>query len=220
MLNKIDVPDGRELAEFIKPSIAERGMRVFEVSAVTREGLKELSYALAKYVEHTRAQQPEAKRQIVHLVEQAPTDVPFTVVKRTDFDGEIYFQVRGTKPERWVRQTDFNNDEAVGYLADRLNTLGVEKALFKAGAVAGSEVRIGGEDNSVVFDWEPTMSTGAELLAGPRGTDLRMEENSRPTRAEKRREHTERMDAKTAAREELWMERGSGHWTDPSQDDN
>ena len=36
------------------------------------------------------------------------------------------FVVRGDKPERWVRQTDFDNDEAVGYLVDRLNRLGVE----------------------------------------------------------------------------------------------
>ena len=39
-----------------------------------------------------------------------------------------------TKPERWVQQTDFQNDEAVGFLADRLAKLGVEDELFKAGA--------------------------------------------------------------------------------------
>jgi GTP-binding protein len=72
-----------------------------------------------------------------------------------------------------VRQTDFSNDEAVGYLADRLNRLGVEEALLKAGAVSGSTVLIGPEDNAVVFDWEPTMSAGAELLTGPRGTEAR-----------------------------------------------
>ena len=35
-----------------------------------------------------------------------------------------------------MRQTDFSNDEAVGYLADRLNRLGVEIELAKAGAEA------------------------------------------------------------------------------------
>jgi GTP-binding protein len=219
VLNKIDVPDGQELAEFVKPTIQERGLRVFEVSAVSHQGLKDLSFALAKYVEHVRKQQPEAARQVVTLVEQAPQDVPFTVVRRVDHTGDVYFSVRGTKPERWVRQTDFNNDEAVGYLADRLATLGVEDGLFKAGAVAGDEVRIGPEENQVVFDWEPTMSTGAELLAGPRGTDMRLEEHARPTRADKRREYNERMDAKTAAREELWTERQSGHWIDPGAED-
>ena len=69
----------------------------------------------------------------------------------------MWFQVRGTKPERWVRQTDFRNDEAVGYLADRLARLGVEEQLFAAGAGAGAEVVIGGDDDGVIFDWEPTL---------------------------------------------------------------
>ena len=51
---------------------------------------------------------------------------------------------------------------------------GVEKQLFKAGAVAGSEVRIGSDQYSVVFDWEPTIEAGAELLSGPRGDDMRI----------------------------------------------
>ena len=82
--------------------------------------------------------------------------------------------MRGEKPERWVRQTDFNNDEAVGYLADRLNRLGVEDALMKAGARAGDGVAIGPEDNAVVFDWEPTVMAGAEML-GRRGEDHRLD---------------------------------------------
>jgi GTP-binding protein len=82
--------------------------------------------------------------------------------------------VRGSRPERWVRQTDFSNDEAVGYLADRLERLGVEEALVTQGAVAGDEVLIGPEDDAVVFDWEPMLASGAELL-GPRGTDPRLE---------------------------------------------
>src|SRR5690606_30345122 len=117
-----------------------------------------------------------------------------------------WFQVRGDKPERWVRQTDFTNDEAVGYLADRLARLGVEEALFAAGATPGAEVVIGDGDDAVVFDWEPTLTTGAELLGG-RGTDPRLEERGRASRAERRREHAERMDAKAAARSELWTER-------------
>ena len=51
--------------------------------------------------------------------------------------------VRGEKPRRWIQQTDFGNDEAVGYLADRLARLGVEEALAEAGAQAGAEVVIG-----------------------------------------------------------------------------
>jgi len=78
---------------------------------------------------------------------------------------------------RWTveTQTDFGNDEAVGYLADRLARLGVEEALAEAGAEPGDEVLIGDPDDAVVFDWDPAvpMSSGAKRH-GPRGTDPRL----------------------------------------------
>jgi GTP-binding protein len=45
--------------------------------------------------------------------------------------------VQGEKPERWVRQTDFGNAEATGYLADRLNRLGVERETARSGRRRG-----------------------------------------------------------------------------------
>jgi GTP-binding protein len=79
--------------------------------------------------------------------------------------------VRGERPERWIRQTDFSNDEAVGYLADRLARLGVEDELARLGAQPGDEVRIGSVEDSVVFDWQPT----SRAVPGPRGQDGRIE---------------------------------------------
>ena len=73
----------------------------------------------------------------------------------------------------------------------------------------------------MVFDWEPTMMAGAELL-GARGSDLRIEQHERAeraTRAQKREEHKERFEGRAAARRELDEERGAGHWTDPKRDD-
>jgi GTP-binding protein len=82
------------------------------------------------------------------------------------------FRIRGERPERWVRQTDFSNDEAVGYLADRLARLGVEDALREAGARVGATVMIGGDD-AVVFDWRPML--GTDRQGSPRGTDVRVD---------------------------------------------
>ncbi|GAA4734750.1 GTPase ObgE [Isoptericola chiayiensis] len=218
VLNKIDVPEARELADFVRPDLEARGLRVFEISTASHEGLRELTFALAELVEQARAAAPPPEPARVVIRPQAVDDAGFTVTRRhDDRTGGVYYLVQGRKPERWVRQTDFNNDEAVGFLADRLAKLGVEEKLFATGAVAGDEVRIGTVDDAVVFDWEPTLSTGAELL-GARGSDLRLEETARPTRADKRREFTERMDAKTAAREELWTEREAGHWADPTDE--
>ncbi|MFC3999200.1 GTPase ObgE [Nocardiopsis sediminis] len=169
VLNKIDVPDGRELAEFVTPMLQERGLRVIPVSAATREGLRELSFALAEQVEAARAARPAPEPTRVVLRPREIGEIPFEVVPL----GDNTFRVRGDKPARWVRQTDFSNDEAVGYLSDRLSRLGIEDALSKAGATHGAEVYIGDEDNSVVFDWDPTLDAEATPI-GPRGTDSRL----------------------------------------------
>jgi len=110
----------------------------------------------------------------------------FTVTESDDAStdpGQRGWRVRGVKPERWVRQTDFSNDEAVGFLADRLNRLGVESRLVALGAVEGDAVLIGHQDNAVVFDFRPGIDAGVEML-DRRGEDQRFEE-SRP--AERRR---------------------------------
>ena len=74
-----------------------------------------------------------------------------------------------------MRQTDFSNDEAVGFLADRLNRLGVEDRLMELGAIEGDAVLIGRDENSVVFDFKPGIEAGAEML-GRRGEDQRFED--------------------------------------------
>ena len=114
-----------------------------------------------------------------------------------------------------MRQTDFSNNEAVGYLADRLAAAGVEDELVKAGARAGDTVLIGQLEGGVLFTWEPTVSTGAEML-GARGTDTRVEGYHRRTNDERRRRYHESMDAKEAARQELRDEAAEGLWTDAS----
>jgi GTP-binding protein len=212
VLNKVDVPEARELAELVRPELEARGLEVFEVSAVSHAGLRELAFAMARLVTRAReeAAPPEAPRIVLR---PAPVDdAGFTVTREEGPDGE-FFRVRGGKPDRWVRQTDFANDEAVGYLADRLARLGVEDRLFEVGAVAGSEVVIGGDDG-VVFDWEPTLIGGAELLGG-RGSDARLDDSRRPTREEKRDAYADRREARAAARAQLAEERRTGVWTDP-----
>ncbi|MGX2997255.1 GTPase ObgE [Streptomyces sp. JNUCC 64] len=192
VLNKIDVPDGQDLADLVRPDLEARGYRVFEVSAVAHKGLRELSFALAQLVAESRAARPREEATRIVIRPKAVDDAGFTVT----VEEEGLYRVRGEKPERWVRQTDFNNDEAVGYLADRLNRLGVEDALMKAGARAGDGVAIGPEDNAVVFDWEPTMMSGAEML-GRRGEDHRFEA-PRPAAQRRRDRDAERDDAQRA----------------------
>lgn len=243
ILNKVDMPEAKELAEFVKPEFEKLDLPVYIVSTASHEGLKELNFALANLVTQmradiaTREETVEEERVVIN-----PLDEPgqrrrngrnagvqeFEIEREEDRNGNYWFTVTGTKPERWVVQTNFDNDEAVGYLADRLAKLGVEDALRKNGARPGDEVRIGRGAQAVAFDWDPTIAAGAENLdgtqLGSRGRDLRLEaEDSRGrrrTNTERRRQYHEMMDARAAVRAAMQAEREAGHWADPAVDDD
>ncbi|MGB5110320.1 MAG: GTPase ObgE [Mycobacterium sp.] len=172
VLNKIDVPEARELAEFVRDEIAQKyGWPVLAISTVSRDGLRPLIFALWEMVAAYRAAQPEVapRRPVIRPI--AVDETGFTVTP----DGQGGFVVRGTRPERWINQTAFDNDEAVGYLGDRLARLGVEDALIKLGAKPGCAVTIG----DVTFDWEPQTPAGVDTYLSGRGTDIRLEQDDR-----------------------------------------
>jgi GTP-binding protein len=193
-LNKIDVPAARERADQVKPQFEAQGYQVFEISAATGEGLRPLGFAMAALVAADRADPTTHPAE--QPAERVRVKVPVRAADEPGFEiqqlGDSTFLIMGEKPKRWVQQTDFSNDEAVGYLADRLARLGVEEALAEAGAEPGAEVLIGDPDDAVVFDWDPAapMSSGAKPRSGakagggrphhgrpqhgPRGTDPRL----------------------------------------------
>jgi GTP-binding protein len=176
-LNKVDLPDGKVVADMVAPLLAERGLPAYEVSAVSHEGLRALSFAMAALVAEHRAAQDVIVAPRIVVRPKAVDDAEFEVrLQNSPETGEPIFRVTGPRPERWVRQTDFSNEEAVGYLADRLARLGVEEELVKVGAVPGSTVVIGPGEDAVVFDWEPTIGAGDIAARGPRGTDRRLED--------------------------------------------
>jgi GTPase len=189
VLNKIDVPEARELAEFVRDEIAERGWPVFSVSTVTRENLQPLIFGLWQMIAaYNAARPPTAPRRPV--IRPVPVDDSgFTVEPDPQQPGA--FVVTGARPERWIGQTNFDNDEAVGYLADRLARLGVEEELLRLGAKPGCAVTIG----EMTFDWEPQTPAGQQVALSGRGTDARLERSERVGAAERkaarrqRREH-------------------------------
>lgn len=204
-LNKIDVPEAKDLADLVRPDLEARGFRVFEISTVSRSGLRELTFALAEIVAEHRSAQAAVEPAERIVLRPKGADRDFTVRVEGGTYGPVY-RILGAKPVRWVQQTDFQNEEAVGYLADRLERLGVEDELYRAGATPGATVVIG-EGDGVVFDWQPSLSSAAELMTAPRGTDPRLDQNARRTTAQRRERYHERMDAKADARAELEAER-------------
>lgn len=185
VLNKIDVPDARELADFVREEVQSQfGWPVYEISTVSRDGLRPLIFALWEMVKAYRDAQPEVvpRRPVIRPI--AVDDSGFTV----ETDGYGGFIVRGTRPERWIAQTNFDNDEAVGYLGDRLARLGVEDALWKKGAKPGCAVTIG----DMTFDWEPQTPAGVDMPLTGRGTDIRLEQTDRIGAAERKAARRER----------------------------
>jgi GTP-binding protein len=213
-LNKVDVPEGRGLADLVTADLEKMGHRVFPISTVSKAGLEDFLYALGGLVSDHRQKMVEAAANPPRIVvrPRAVNEAPFTVVVEGGSDGSLY-RILGEKLERWVEQTDFANDEAVGFLADRLMKIGIDEALFTAGATPGAAVMIG-PGKGQVFDWEPTLSSAAELMAAPRGTDPRLEENTRATRAQRKLSYHDRMDAKARARAELEEEKKAGYFSD------
>jgi GTP-binding protein len=181
VLNKIDVPEARELAEFVRDDIiAARGWPVFCVSTATREGLQPLIFGLWQMVSGYHAARPEPvpRRPVIRPV--PVDDTGFTVEPDPQQPGG--FVVTGARPERWIGQTNFDNDEAVGYLGDRLARLGVEEELLRLGAQAGCAVTIG----DMTFDWEPQTPAGHQAALSGRGTDARLERSERAGAAERK----------------------------------
>jgi GTPase len=191
VLNKIDVPEARELAEFVRDEIADRGWPVFTVSTVARENLQPLVFGLWEMISAYNAARPQSvpRRPVIRPV--PVDDSGFTVEPDVSQPGG--FVVSGARPERWVRQTNFDNDEAVGYLGDRLARLGVEDELLRLGAQPGCAVTIG----DMTFDWEPQTPAGHQVALSGRGTDARLERSARIDAAERkaaRRQRRERGD--------------------------
>ncbi len=194
-LNKVDVPDAKELAEFVKADFEAMGYPVYLVSSATTEGLKDLNYALAKLVTEERKAHVPASQKRFSLLPQKTKDSGF-VIRLEEIGGQQVFRIIGSKPERWVAQTMFGNADAVSYLSERLQKLGVEDALYKQGARRGSTVIIG-EGDGVVFDWDPLVSSVAEL------SDLdSLDGNARRTNQQRRQEYYDMMDARARGRAE------------------
>ncbi|WP_374974478.1 GTPase ObgE [Microbacterium trichothecenolyticum] len=204
-LNKVDVPEAKDLADLVRPDLEARGFRVFEISTVSHEGLRQLTFALGDIVAKHRSEQAAAPAPERIVIRPKGSEKEFSVRVEGGTYGNIY-RILGDKPLKWVQQTDFQNEEAVGYLGDRLEKLGVEDELFRAGATPGATVVIG-EGDGIVFDWEPSIASHAELMTAPRGTDPRLLRDNRRTTSERRERYHDMMDAKAEARAELEAER-------------
>lgn len=142
--NKLDLPSAKENLRVVSQYIEDKGYPFFAISAVTGEGLQTLLYKLADEVEQTSQER----------IEEVVEEVRFTLgeEKTTVGKEENAFVVKGKQIERMVEMTDFDNEEAVTYLQQRLDKLGIDDLLKEAGAKEGDTIRIG----KMTFDFHPS----------------------------------------------------------------
>ena len=112
------------------------------ISSVTGLGISTLVGTLGTMVAEARADEPEATGTIVI---HRPLPEGFSVERI----GEGIYEVFGKVVERAVALNDVTTDEAADYIQDRLRKIGVDRAMARAGARDGDEVRIG----EISFIW-------------------------------------------------------------------
>lgn len=132
--NKMDMPNAKENLAHFQAKLPE-DVEVFPISAITKEGLRQLLFAIANKLEQI-PKTVETEEQVV--IEHKKEEKPFTI-SRAD-DG--VFILAGEKVERLFKMTNFHSDEAVQRFARQLRRMGVDDALRERGATDGDTVRI------------------------------------------------------------------------------
>lgn len=143
--NKCDMPGTSESLEKLRQRVAEDGYPFFAVSAVTGAGLDVLESEVAAQVAKLRLereQELELSQTELWETKRTRREAAITI----DNLGGGVWRVRGTKIERMVMQTDWDNEEGIAYLQHRFERMGLDEALTKAGCKNGDIVRILGYD--------------------------------------------------------------------------
>ena len=147
-LNKVDVAADSALLDSVESSLTERGHQVFWISAVTRQGLQPLVYAIwERLVQARAAEPPPPDTGIVHIKAEREEDF-----RRWDIRQESpgLWVVEGKGFERLVAMTDLSNEYALRRFQRSLERAGVNRKLKAMGAKEGDTVRI----RDVEFDYE------------------------------------------------------------------
>lgn len=139
--NKMDMPDAEENLKKFKEQL-EEDIPIFPISAATRQGIRELLYAVADTLEKTPEfplhtdEENDTINRVVYKYEKEKEDFIIT----RDPDGA--FVLSGEKIEKLFKMTDFTHDESVRRFARQLRGMGVDEALRKRGAQDGDTVRL------------------------------------------------------------------------------
>lgn len=147
--NKCDMPGTSEALEALRQRVAQDGYPFFAVSAVTGVGIDALETDIAARVATLRAEREQdealAKEAEQNLFWESKRERRENAIRIENLGGGVW-RVHGTRIERMVMQTDWDNEEGIAYLQHRFDRMGLDDALAKAGCKNGDTVRILGYD--------------------------------------------------------------------------
>lgn len=140
--NKMDMPEAEiNLAEFKEQIPSD--VRVYPISAITRQGLSDLLYAIADLLEETPEfplYDPEEVEESRHVLYKFEAEKKDEFVIGRDDDGA--FTVGGPAIERLFKMTNFSHEESVRRFGRQLRGMGIDDALRERGVQNGDTVRI------------------------------------------------------------------------------
>ncbi len=138
--NKMEMPEAKEkLAEFKKHIGKDRNgedYQVYEISALTGDGLHDLMYKVYEILQDTPLPEPAKQEEAKHTVVTAAPEFELEQVE------EGLWRVTGEKVEKLVIMTNWNHEDSLRRLQNILTKIGLDDALRKAGAQDGDLVQI------------------------------------------------------------------------------
>src|SRR6478736_322369 len=138
--NKMDIPQAEENLAAFKEKVGDE-VKVFPISAATRDGIRELLFTVADLVETTPEfpmQEEEDLSMHRVLYKHEKKEVEFVITR--DSDGS--YVLSGEKIEKLFKMTDFSREESVRRFARQLRGMGVDEALRERGAKDGDIVKL------------------------------------------------------------------------------
>ncbi len=136
-INKIDLPEVQEQLPELREAFIRRGFEVMEISALARQGLREVLWKAYHLLQEAEVRRPEEDELPVYRPE--PEIKEFSIER----EEEGAWRISGEAVERAADMTYWEYDEAVRRFQGLLEHLGVEQALREAGVESGDTVRIG-----------------------------------------------------------------------------
>ena len=137
--NKMDMPDAEENLQAFKEKVGDE-VKIFPISAVTRQGVRDLLFEVANLIETT----PEFP--IHEVADESDTSVmykfdtegvKFEITRESDGT----FVISGYDIEKTFKMTDFSRDESVRRFARQMRGMGIDEALRARGAKDGDIVK-------------------------------------------------------------------------------